>query len=143
MKKGINFTGIVVCNFCHDGQGNYVLGFRSDKCRDEHFTWEPTGSGGLKFGELVADGVTREVKEELGVLPKNIEFLGIHEAIREIDGVKTHWLYIVNKVEVDRHNVLITEPDKCLEQGWFKKDNFPMPLMSQFPPVLEKFSSLL
>ena len=143
MKKGVDFTGIVVCNLCHDGQGNYVLGFRSDKCRDEHFTWEPTGSGGLKFGELVAEGVRREVEEELGVVPINIEFLGIHEAIREIDGSKTHWIYIVNKVEVDRDTVQITEPDKCLKQGWFKKDGFPAPLMSQFPPVLEKFFLLL
>ena len=75
--------------------------------------------------------------------PKHIEFLGLHEAIHEIDGSKTHRLYIVNKVEVDRYTVQITEPDKCLKQGWFKKDNFPTPLMSQFPPVLEKFSSLL
>lgn len=74
MKKGINFTGIVVCNLCHDGQGNYVVGFRSDKCRDEHFTWEPTGSGSLKFGELIEDSISREVEEELGVLPKHIEF---------------------------------------------------------------------
>lgn len=143
MKKGIDFTGIVVCNLCHHGQGNYILGFRSDKCRDEHFTWEPTGSGGLKFGELISDAVKREIKEELGTDVLNVETLGFHEALREVDGVLSHWVYIVNKVEVNRSQVSITEPEKCLEQEWCTKENFPSPLMSQFPPILEKFSQKL
>ncbi len=141
MKKGFDYTGIVVCNLCHDGQGNYVLGLRSDKCRDEHFTWEPTGSGGLKFGELVNDAIVREVQEELGTAVKQIEVLGFHEALREVTGLKSHWLYIVSKVELERSSVRIAETDKCLEQRWCTKDNFPTPLMSQFPPTLEKFYS--
>lgn len=143
MKKGIDFTGIVVCNLCHDGAGNYVLGLRSDKCRDEHFTWEPTGSGELQFGELLQEALKREIKEELGVEALTIENLGVHEAFREIDGVTSHWVYIVNKVEVDRSQVTIGEPEKCLEQKWCKKGDFPEPLMSQFPPVLEKFKDSL
>jgi len=139
MKKGIDFTGIVVCNLCHDGNGNYVLGFRSDKCRDEHFTWEPTGSGGLRFSELLSDAIKREILEELGTKVVSIENLGIHEALREVDSVMSHWVYIVNKIEVNRNQVMIAEPEKCLEQKWFTKDDFPSPLMSQFPPILEKF----
>jgi len=143
MKKGFDYTGIVVCNFCHNAMGEYVLGFRSDKCRDEHFTWEPTGSGGLKFGEKVEDAVRREVFEELATDVLDIEFLGIHEAMREIDGQMTHWLYILNKVLVDGTKVKITEPEKCLKLEWFKVDNLPTPLMSQFPPLLERFKDKL
>jgi len=139
MKKGIDYTGIVVCNFRHNGKGEYVLGFRSDKSRDEHFTWEPTGSGGLKFGETIEDAVRREVMEELASEVKQIEFLGIHEALRDIDGQVTHWLYILNKVLVDDTMVKITEPEKCLKLEWFTIGNFPSPLMSQFPPLLERF----
>jgi len=139
MIKGRDYTGIVVCNLCHDGQENYVLGLRSDKCRDEHFAWEPTGSGGLKFGELLDDAIRREINEELGVEVIDIMALGVHEARREVGGVMTHWVYVVNKVEVPRKLVIIAEPEKCLEQRWCKKDDFPEPLMSQFPPILEKF----
>ncbi len=143
MKKGVDFTGIVVCNLCHDGQGEYVLGFRSDKCRDEHFTWEPTGSGGLKFGEEIESAVKREVLEELGTEAQAIDFIGVHEAFREDGGQKTHWLYIVNKVQIDKNEVKITEPDKCIKLEWFQVENFPQPLMSQFPPILEKFKDKL
>lgn len=143
MKKGFDFTGIVVCNFCHNSKGEYVLGFRSDKCRDEHFTWEPTGSGGLKFGERVEDAICREVKEELATDVLGIEFLGIHEAMRDVEGQLTHWLYILNKVLVDDTKVKITEPEKCLKLEWFKVDSFPTPLMSQFPPLLERFKDKL
>ncbi len=142
-RKGFDYTGIVVCNLCHDGNGNYLLGLRSEKCRDEHNTWEPTGSGGLKFQELISDAIVREVQEELGTTVRNIETLGFHEALREVNGEMTHWVYIVSKVEVDRDLVRITETDKCLEQRWCTKDAFPAPLMSQFPPILEKYYSKL
>jgi ADP-ribose pyrophosphatase YjhB (NUDIX family) len=143
MKKGFDYTGIVVCNFCHNAKGEYVLGFRSDKCRDEHFTWEPTGSGSLKFGEKVEDAVRREVAEELATDVLGIEFLGIHEAMREIDGQPTHWLYLLHKVLVDEVKVSITEPEKCLKLAWFSIEQFPAPLMSQFPPLLERYKNYL
>lgn len=143
MKKGFDFTGVVLCNLCHNGEGEYALGLRSDKCRDEHFTWEPTGSGGLKFGEEIEIAIKREILEELGTEAQKIEFIGLHEAFREIDGQKTHWLYIVNKVQVDKNLVKIAEPDKCTKLDWFTIENFPQPLMSQFPPILEKFKHKL
>jgi ADP-ribose pyrophosphatase YjhB (NUDIX family) len=139
MKKGVDYTAVAVCNLCHDGKGNYVLGLRSDACRDEHFTWEPTGSGALAFGELLEDAVRREIAEELGATVKSIEVLGTHEALRESNGATSHWVYIVHRVEVDRNEVRIMEPEKCLDLQWYKKDSFPTPLMSQFPPILKKF----
>ena len=133
MKQGIDFTGVVVCNLCHDGQGNYVLGLRSDKCRDEHFTWEPAGSGGVKFAQPLEDAV------RAGADVIEIQNLGVHESMREVDGVLSHWVYIVNKVQVNRDQVIIGEPEKCVEQKWCPKDSFPEPLMSQFPSILKKF----
>ena len=81
--------------------------------------------------------------EELGTTVNDIETLGFHEALREVNGEITHWLFIVSKVEVDRDLVRITEADKCLEQRWCTKDAFPQPLMSQFPPILDKYYSKL
>ena len=36
MKKGIDCTGVCVVYFCHDGEGNFVMGRRSENARDEH-----------------------------------------------------------------------------------------------------------
>ncbi len=143
MKKGFDYTGIVVMNLCHNQAGEYVLGFRSDKCRDEHFTWEPLGSGGLEFGESVADAIAREVKEEAGADVLSTEFVGYFEAFREIDGRPTHWLYIIHKVLVDQTQVVIGEPEKCLKLTWCTLDNFPNPLMSQFYPIIDAFRGKL
>jgi ADP-ribose pyrophosphatase YjhB (NUDIX family) len=87
MRKGFDYTGIVVMNLCHNEAGEYLLSFRSDKCRDEHFTWEPLGSGGLKFGEPVLKAIEREVKEESGADVLGTEFIGYFEAFREIEGL--------------------------------------------------------
>ena len=43
---------------CHDGKGNYVMHRRNVNCRDEHGCWD-FGGGGLKFGETIADGLSR------------------------------------------------------------------------------------
>ncbi len=143
MLKGIDFIGVAVVNLCYNKKGEYLLGFRSDKCRDEHFTWEPIGSGGLKFGESVECGVKREVKEETGANVLQVELLGVFEGFREIDKKQTHWLYITNKVLIDESQVYIAEPEKCLEIRWCSKENFPDPLMSQFYPLLEKYKDKL
>jgi len=143
VREGFDRIGLAVCNFCHNASGEYVLGFRSEKCRDEHLTWEPAGSGGLKFGEKIEDAVRREIREELGAEALEIKFLGVHEAMRRLDGQGTHWLYLVHKVLVDEGAVRINEPDKCLRLGWFATRNFPHPLMSQFAPLLERFKGVL
>jgi len=89
MIKGIDFTGITITFYCHDGEGNYLFHKRSDECRDEHGRWD-CGGGGLKFNEKLLDGVKREVTEEFATEPKEIEFLGYDEVFREHEGVPTH-----------------------------------------------------
>jgi len=137
MKKGIDNIGIAVIPFAHDGQGNYVVGLRTKKCRDEHNVWEPTGGGGLKHGETIEEGVIREMKEELGVTPFNLKSLGVREVFRDIDGQKSHWIMFDYKVQVDPSQVKIMEPDKCSELRWCKPEDIPHPQHSQFPIFIE------
>ncbi len=143
MIKGIDYIGVAVVPFLHDGAGNYLLGLRSNQCRDEHGTWEPLGSGGLKFGEHITDAIVREVQEEAGTVPFNFEYLGLREVHRELDGQKTHWLAFDYRAQVRRAEVVIMEPDKCAALRWCKIADIPLPRHSQFPVFLEKYKNLL
>ena len=73
MKRGIDYIGVAVVAICHDGKGKYLFEYRSDKCRDEHFTWSNVGSGGVKHGETLEEALFREVEEECGTPPLKTE----------------------------------------------------------------------
>jgi len=138
MIKGIDFTGIAVVCICHDGQGNYLFEHRSDKCRDEHFTWGPVGVGGVKKGEKIEDAVRREIKEECGADALEIEYLGFREVFREHEEKPTHWIFFDYKVKINPEEVSITEPEKSLEQRWCKINDIPEPKCSPLNFFLEK-----
>lgn len=143
MKKGVDYIGISVVTMCHDGEGNYLLGQRSELCRDEHFRWDLIGSGGLEMNESIEEAVRREVMEECGAEVKQAEFLGYREVRREHEGKKTHWIAFDFKVEVVREQVKNIEPDKCLQVDWFKINSFPEPMHSQYPIFFEKYKDKL
>lgn len=142
MQKGIDYIGVCICFYCHDGQGNYLFHKRSEHCRDEHGCWD-CGGGGLKHGETILEGVHREVKEEYGVEPLKIEELGYGDVLREINSEQTHWIAFRFKVLIDREKVINNEPDKHSELGWFTIDNLPEPLHSQIPEELIRFKNKL
>ncbi len=138
MKKGIDYTGITVVFFCHDGQGNFLLAKRSTSCRDEHGRWDP-GGGALEVGYSVEETLRKEIFEEYGTSVIDLEFLGYRDVHRE----KTHWIALDFKVRVDRIKVKNNEPHKFDEIGWFKLDNLPQPLHSQMGIYLEKYKDKL
>jgi len=126
MNPGEDFTGIIVSFFCHDGQGNFLLHKRSNKCRDEHGTWD-NGGGRLRFGENPRDGVLREVKEEYsceGAIEHELHPVNV---IREWNGVKTHWISHPFIIRVSRADVQIGDKGAIDEIGWFRINEFPEP----------------
>lgn len=142
MQKGIDYPGISVCFYCHDGAGNYVLHKRSAQCRDEHHRWD-FGGGGLRVNESLQEAVNREVQEEYGTNPKEVEFLGFDESFREHGDVRTHWIGFRYRVLVDRAQVVNNEPEKHEELGWYRIDALPEPLHSELPKELEKYKEYL
>lgn len=143
MKKGIDYTGVGVCTMCHDGQGKYLVGQRSPKCKDEHYAWHPIGTGGLEQCESIEDAVRREVKEECGADVIEMEFMGFRESVRTENGEQIHWIHFDYKARIDPVQASIKEPDKCIDMKWCTVDQIPEPQHSTFSAFLEKYKDIL
>jgi ADP-ribose pyrophosphatase YjhB (NUDIX family) len=142
MKKGIDYIGVCVVFFCHDGEGNFLMAKRSKNCRDEHGCWD-IGGGALELGDNVEKRLKDEIKEEYCTDIVDYEFLGFRDVHRESDGVKTHWIGIDFKVLVDKIQVKNGEPHKFDEISWFSLESLPEPLHSETPHFLEKYKEKL
>jgi len=143
MEKGVDYTGVTIVYFCHDRNGNFVMSKRSQNCRDEQGCWDP-GGGGLELGDTVEETLKREIKEEYCTNIFDYEFLGFRDVHREVNGKKTHWIALVDfKVTVDKDKVKNGEPHKFEEVSWFRLDNLPFPLHSQFPDFLQRYKHKL
>ncbi len=137
LRKGVDFIGVTMVFYCHDGEGNILLHKRSENCRDEHGRWD-CGGGSMEFGEeSFESAVAREIEEEYGVKPKNIRQHGIQNVIRGHQGSKTHWIAVLFSAEVDRERGIMGEPEKMDEIGWFSPDELPEPLHSALAVHLE------
>jgi ADP-ribose pyrophosphatase YjhB (NUDIX family) len=141
MKIGEDYIGVCVVFICHDGQGNFVMHKRSQKCRDEQGKWD-FGGGMLEFGEDPDEGVLREVKEEYCVRGSIEEALPLLSIVRENSGKKTHWISAAYIVRVDRGQVKNGDPDSIDEIGWFRLDSLPQPLHTAIPHRLKKHSDI-
>ncbi len=139
-QKGIEYTGVCVVFFCHDGAGNFVMARRSMNARDEQGRWD-AGGGGLEFGASVEDTVRQEIAEEYGTTVQAMEFLGYRDVHRKPGGIPTHWIALDFKVLVDRSLVSIQEPHKFTELRWFTLDTLPPieELHTQMPYYFEKY----
>ena len=140
--KGIDFTGITVVYFCHDGKGNFVMAKRNANTRDEHGRWD-IGGGGLEFGDTIENTLRKEIKEEYGTNVIAHEFLGFRDVHREHQGKKTHWIALDFKVQVDPSKVTNNEPHKFEKVDWFTLGTLPEATHSQFPHFLELYERKL
>lgn len=142
MKAGIDYPGVSVVFYCHDGDGNVLMSKRSNQCRDEIGCWD-VGAGGVDLHHTVEDTLRKEIKEEYCTDVLDFEFLGSRDVHREHNGQKTHWITLDYKVLIDKSKVSNGEPHKLEEVAWFPKGKLPEPLHSQFPYFLEKYKRKL
>ncbi len=140
MKKltpGIDYIGITTPFYCIDGDGKLLMHKRSINCRDEQGMWD-CGGGQLEFGETPEEGVLREVKEEYGCDGEIVGQLPAISVFRKQNGKDTHWLALPFIVKVNPKHVVINEPEKIDELGWFTLIELPQPLHSAFDNYILK-----
>lgn len=144
ISPGIDYVGITVTFFCHDGKGNFVMARRGKNCRDEQGRWD-VGGGAVDWGVSVEETLKNEIKEEYCADIIKQEFLGYEDVFRVHEGKKTHWLSLFFKVLVDRSQVKNGEPHKLDEVRWFTKDTLPPDpeLHSHAPHFFKKYHSVL
>lgn len=142
LKKGIDFTGVTLVYFCHDGKGNFVMQKRGAQARDEQGAWD-IGGGGLELHDTVENTLRKEIKEEYCTDVVNFEFLGYRDVHRQHQGQPTHWIALDFKVLIDPAKVKNGEPHKFDEVKWFKLDHCPANMHSQWPVFLENYREKL
>lgn len=138
MQRGVDYVGVAVVYFCHDGKGNVLFSKRGKNCRDEHGTWDP-GGGGVEFGDTIENTLRKEIAEEYCTDVLSYEFLGHREIIDEHMGKNRHYIAFDFKVLVDRKKAKNGEPHKLDAVEWFTLKNLPSPLHSQWPTFLELY----
>ncbi len=126
LRRGVDHIGVTVNFLIHDGKGNILLQKRSKNCRDEQGKWD-IGGGAVEFGETLEDALEREVMEEYCAKPLDYSFTEVYTALRDNKGTPTHWVAINFKVLVDPKNIVVGEPHKIDEIGWFNLSNLPEP----------------
>ena len=142
MKKGLDYPGVAIVYFCHDGKGRFLLNLRNQNARDEQGRWD-CGGGALEHGEEVIEAMKREIKEEYMTDVLDFKFLGYRDVHREQNGQKTHWIALDYKVLVNAELAGNGEPHKFDQVKWFEWHEFPENLHSQFPVFLKHYQDRL
>lgn len=142
MDKGVDFVGVSIVYFCHDGKGNFLMHKRGKQARDEQGKWD-IGAGGLELHDTVEDTLKKEIREEYCTDVLEYEFLGFRDVHREHLGKQTHWIALDFKVLVDPNKVKNGEPHKFDEVGWFTFGNLPQEKHSVLELFFEKYKDRL
>ena len=132
MKYGIDFIGVFVAGICFDRDGNFLMGKRGGEARDRHGEWEFPG-GGVELGETYEAALVREIREECGTEPSNIERIEVIEFLER--GMHYYGFYCV--ADIDRDAVNIAEPVYD-EFGWFTFDTIPSTVNQHYINLLQK-----
>jgi 8-oxo-dGTP diphosphatase len=97
-------------------------------------SWSVPG-GHLEFGESFVDTAKREALEETGVTIKNVRFGALTNDVFAKEG--KHYITIWMLSDWESGEPAILEPDKFVDQGWFKFDTLPETLFLPWNQLLQ------
>ena len=129
LKAGKDYVGVTTAFILTDGAGKILLVKRSNKCRDEHGTWD-SGAGQLEVGFTLEENVRKEVREEYGSECEIMERLPFFDMIIQDGDFINHWIHFCFVVSVNPTKVKNNEPEKIEEMRWVYLWDLPSPLHS-------------
>lgn len=113
---GKDVIGVGAGALIFNEQGKLLLSKRGPLAKNERGKWEIPG-GAIEYGETLADGLKREVKEELGIEVEIVELLDVCDHI--LPEEEQHWISPTYICRVINGTPQVMEPGKCDEIGWF------------------------
>ncbi|MCD6523324.1 MAG: NUDIX domain-containing protein [Candidatus Diapherotrites archaeon] len=117
MRPGIDYIGVGVGALIFNDKNELLMLLR--KKAPEKGKWMIPG-GRVEFNERLADAITREVEEELGVTCKPIKQLkAVDHIVDNQHWVTTPFVCTINGTP----NIM--EPEKHEKMGWFSLNNLP------------------
>lgn len=98
-------------------------------------------AGHLEADELGSEAIVREAKEEAGIdiNINDIRFVYLVQRLPQ-NNDQEEYLDIYYETTVWQGEITNTEPDKCLELGWYSIDNLPEKTIPLLSIVLEQIN---
>lgn len=126
----------VSCDLIVEKNGKILMGKRGNIAgRGE---WAFPG-GHLEFGEMVEEGARRELKEETGLIPIEMQLLGILNDFSLVKEQVNHYIRFVFKVSDFEGKLQNEEPEKCEGWKWFGKGSLPTPVFFGHAKIVDVF----
>ena len=125
MKRGIDYIGVGVGAMLINEAGEVFLAQRGPLAKNERGLWEFPG-GSVEFGEILAEALKREMKEEFGIEIEVGELLDVADHILTDEG--QHWVSPTYLCRILSGEPRIMEPGKCSGIGWFDPYDVPKEL---------------
>lgn len=97
--------------------------------------WDVSASGHVEGGETIKAAAVRELKEETGVLAKDLSFVGIVHEYSE--SARLPYVLVVFRVNEWAGKPRICEPKKCSELKWFNVKDLPSNIIESRRMILE------
>lgn len=122
MREGVDYIGVGVGAIIVNEKGEVFMARRGPKAGNERGLWEFPG-GSVEYGELLADAIRREIREEFGIEIELGRLLDVVDHILPEEG--QHWVSPTYICRVTSGTPRILEPDKCTGIGWYPLDQVP------------------
>jgi 8-oxo-dGTP diphosphatase len=111
--------------------GRVMLGRRKGAHGAGTYAW---CGGGLEFGESLEEAITREVRQESGLIVTNTKLL----CVSNIRQYGRHYVDFEFLCEADGDPVQ-TEPNKSEPWEWYDLDNLPQPLFKAVENAVDSY----
>jgi len=137
-KEGTKFIGVGGGILILNDKNQALLMKRGKNASNEVGYWTQPG-GTIEFGEKAADGLKREIKEELDV---DVDIWGY---LPHVDHIirkeKQHWIAIVYLAKIKSGIPKIMEPHKCAEIKWFNLKKLPKKLTQSTSEPIKNYKA--